>query len=69
MKTPRPLNEIENIELDLTDYSYNMAFIIDGKVKYLTGTGELFARILLDSEQIVLIEDGQFSVDDIYSSE
>lgn len=69
MKTPRELNELENVEIDLTDYGYHFAFIVDGIVKYVTGTGELFARVLLDSDQIIPIEKDQFSIGDVYIPE
>lgn len=69
MPTPRSLEELKNIQPDNTDYSYNLAFIVNGTVEYVIGAAELFARVLLDSDKIVVIEEGQFSVGDSYISE
>ncbi|NDB59562.1 hypothetical protein EB001_14090 [bacterium] len=67
MKTPRELSTLKNSEIDLTDYGYNFAFIINGKVEYISGTNELFARILIDSDKIVQIEKDQYDVGSTYT--
>ena len=67
MKTPRKLSTLKNNEIDLTDYGYYFAFVVNGKVEYVSGTNELFARVLIDSDKIVQIEENQYDVGSTYT--